>query len=119
MSKTLDRYLYSVHSLKERYLVVRAVDVAHDLGVSKASVSLALRQLREEGLILTEPDGNLLLSSRGVARAEALMRRIAFFAEWLTEAGVDPDQARRDAAAFGWEMSEASFQAFRAVRERK
>ena len=66
MSKTLDRYLYSVHSLKERYLCVRAVDVAHDLRVSKASVSLALRQMREEGLILTEPDGNLLLTPRGL-----------------------------------------------------
>ena len=47
MSRSLDRYLYAIRTLKEKYLCVRTVDVSHYLGLSKASVSIALRQLRE------------------------------------------------------------------------
>ena len=113
MSRAFNRYLYAVRALKERYLCVRAVDVAHYLGFSKASVSVALRQMREQGLIEVEPDGNLLLTGLGETRSGSLDGRVRFFQRLLTEAGVEPSQALRDAISFGWEMSEASFEAFR------
>ncbi len=47
MSRTSNRYLYAVRALKEKHLCVRAVDVAHYLGFSKASVSITLRQMSE------------------------------------------------------------------------
>ena len=50
MSKSTDRYLYAISALKQKYLCVRAVDLAHYLGVSKASVSTMLRDLRGHGL---------------------------------------------------------------------
>ena len=113
MSRAYNRYLYAVRALKERYLCVRAVDVAHYLGFSKASVSVALRQMREQGLIEVEPDGNLLLTGLGETRSGSLDDRVRFFQRLLREAGVEPSQALRDAISFGWEMSEASFEAFR------
>ena len=113
MSRAFNRYLYAVRALKERYLCVRAVDVAHYLGFSKASVSVALRQMREQGLIEVEPDGNLLLTGLGETRSGSLDDRVRFFQRLLREAGVEPSQALRDAISFGWEMSEASFEAFR------
>ena len=112
MSRSLDRYLYAIRTLKEKYLCVRAVDVAHYLGLSKASVSIALRQLREQGLIEAEPDGNLLFTPLGRERVDLLTGRVAFFQQILTGAGVDPSQALRDAVSFSWEMSEASYKAF-------
>ena len=116
MIGAFDRYLYAIGMLKEKYLCVRAVDVAHCLGVSKASVSLAVRRLREQGLIVVEPDGNLCFTAPGRDRSDQLDRRVSFFRRFLTEAGVEPSQAVRDAIAFSWEMSEASFEAFRAMR---
>ncbi len=113
MSRAFNRYLYAVRALKEKYLCVRAVDVAHYLGFSKASVSITLRQMREQGLIETEPDGNLLLTEPGKARSAHLDARVRFFRQLLTDAGVEPAQALQDATSFAWEMSETAFEAFR------
>ena len=113
MKSTLDRYLYTIWTLKEKYLCVRAVDVAHALGFSKASVSAALRQLREQGMIEAEKDGNLLLTAQGRERVGRLASRVSFFRDVLTDSGVEGNQALMDAIAFSWEMSEASFEALR------
>ncbi len=113
MSRAFNRYLYAIRALKEKYLCVRAVDVAHYLRFSKASVSIALRQMREQGLIEVESDGNLLLTELGKARSGHLDARVRFFQQLLTEAGVEPSQAMQDAISFAWEMSEAAFEAFR------
>ena len=114
--RAADRYLYAVQILKERYLCVRSVDLAHYLGITKASVSAFIRQMREQGLIETEPDGNLLLTDAGQQRAKLLGVRIEFFRRLLTDAGVQPELALRDAVSFSWKMSDASFDAFRAMK---
>ena len=113
MGFSTNRYLYALRTLHEKYLCVRAVDVAHYLGFAKPSVSISIRQMREQGLIEVEPDGNILFTESGKARAESLNRRVSFFRQLLTEAGVEPSQALQDAISFAWEMSEAAFEAFR------
>ena len=115
MSRAFDRYLYAIRRLKEKYLCVRAVDVAHFLDVSKASVSTAVRQMRDQGLIDAEPDGNLFFTALGQERSDWLEDRISFFHRLLTDAGVESSQALRDALSFSWEMSDASFEAFRSM----
>lgn len=84
--------------------------------VSKASVSIAVRQLRDQGLIDVEPDGSLLFTVTGKNRSDQLGERVSFFRQLLTDAGVEPSQALRDAIFFSREMSEASFEAFRTKR---
>ena len=42
--------------------------------------------------------------------------RIEFFRQLLTDAGVQPELALRDAVSFSWRMSDASFDAFRAMK---
>ena len=116
MTKALDRYLCVIWTLQEKYLCVRAVDVAHFLGFSKASVSLALRQMKDQGLIEVEKDGNLLLTALGQTRSTLLKSRVDFFQRLLSSAGVEPTLALRDAISFSWEMSEASFEAFRTMK---
>lgn len=116
MSRAVDRYLYAVQILKQQYLCVRAVDLAHYLGISKASVSVFIRQMREQGLLEVEPDGNLLLTDKGQQHTDRLHTRIDFFRQLLTDAGVHPGLALRDAISFSWEMSEDSFEAFRAMK---
>jgi len=117
MSRTEDRYLYAIQSLKDRYLCVRSVDLAHFLGVTKASVSAFIRQMRQQALIEVEPDGNLLLTDEGQKRAQALGVRIEFFRRLLTDEGVHPEVALQDAISFSWRMSEASFEAFCAMKK--
>ncbi len=116
MTQAADRYLYAVQVLKDRYLCVRSVDLAHYLGISKASVSAFIRQMRQQGLIEVEPDGNLLLTEKGREQVYARRVRIEFFRQLLKDAGVCPDVALRDAISFSWRMSEESFEAFRAMK---
>ncbi len=116
MGFSTNRYLFAIRALQEKYLCVRSVDVAHELGYSKASVSVSIRQIRQQGLIEVEPDGNILFTESGKTRAESLNRRVRFFQQLLTDAGVEPSLALRDAISFSWEMSDASFEAFRAMR---
>ena len=116
MSRAVDRYLYAVQILKNRYLCVRSVDLAHYLGISKASVSTFIRQMRQQELIEVEPDGNLLLTEKGLKQVDALSVRIEFFRQLLKDAGVHPDVALQDAVSFSWRMSEDSFEAFRAMK---
>ena len=116
MNGAADRYLYAVQILKERYLCVRSVDLAHYLGITKASVSAFIRQMRQQGLIELEPDGNLLLTEKGRQQVAARGVRIEFFRRLLRDAGVHPDVALRDAISFSWRMSEDSFEAFRAMK---
>lgn len=116
MSQSLDRYLYTIRTLHDQYVCVRSVDVAHYLGISKASVSTAVRLLRERGLVEMEEDGNLLLTDLSKARAEQLNKRVKFFQQLLTGAGVEPSQALRDAISFSWEMSEVSYKAFKSIK---
>ncbi len=115
MNRAFNRYLYAVRTLKEKYLCVRSVDVAHYLGLSKASVSIALRQMREQGLVEVEPDGNLLLTEVGKTCSGHLDTRVRFFRQLLTQAGMESSQALQDAVSFSWEMSDAAFEAFRRV----
>jgi Mn-dependent DtxR family transcriptional regulator len=116
MTQAADRYLFAVQVLKDRYLCVRSVDLAHYLGISKASVSAFIRQMRQQDLIEVEPDGNLLLTEQGLQQIHALGVRIEFFRQLLMDAGVCPDVALRDAISFSWRMSEESFEAFRAMK---
>lgn len=87
MGFSTNRYLFAIRTLHEKYLCVRAVDVAHYLGFAKPSVSISIRQMREQGLIEVEPDGNILFTESGKTRAESLNRRVSFFRQLLTDAG--------------------------------
>lgn len=71
--------------------------------------------MKDQGLIAVEPDGNLLFTAHGQSRSNLLGRRVCFFQQLLTDAGVEPSQALQDAISFSWKMSGASFEAFQSL----
>ena len=109
--RTMDRYLHAIQLLGTRFLVVRAVDVAAWLEYSKASVSVAVRQMLDEKLVHVGSHGALLLTPDGERRASAFHERYEFFNRMLTEAGVDEDTARKEAGALAGSLSTASMDA--------
>ena len=56
------RYLMSVLKLSKELTAVRPIDVAKDLGFSKASVSVALKKLRDKGLVRFDDCGFVFLT---------------------------------------------------------
>ena len=90
-------YLEVILVLQKQKGVVRSVDVARHLEVSKPSVSHAVTTLKEGGFLTMDEDFFLHLTDLGREVAEQTYEKHRFFTDLLTKAGVDPASAERDA----------------------
>ncbi len=106
-------YLERILMLKRIKGKAHAVDIARALDVTKASVSIALKKLRENGYITVAEDNSLDLTDSGYRIANAIFLRHQFFTDWLIALGVDAEVARRDACKLEHGLSDESFQALR------
>ena len=70
--------------------MVRSVDVAQHMEVSKPSVCHAVATLRDGGFLTMDEDHFLHLTDVGCEVAEKIYERHCFFTEQLIAAGVDP-----------------------------
>ena len=110
-------YLEAILVLQKQKGVVRSVDVARHLGVSKPSVCHAVATLREGGFLLMDEDNFLHLTDIGREVAEQIYEKHRFFTERLIAAGVDPETAEADACRIEHVISEESFQRLKAAVE--
>ena len=87
-------YLETILVLQKEKGMVRSVDVARRMGVSKPSVCHAVAILRDGGLSMDE-EHLLYLTDIGREVAETIYERHLFFTKQLIAAGVDPQIAER------------------------
>jgi Mn-dependent DtxR family transcriptional regulator len=103
-------YLKAIYILQNGKGMVRSIDVAEQMGVSKPSVSHAVKLLREGGFIVMDDDYTLHLTDLGREIAEKLYERHQYFTEQLTGAGVDATTAEAEACKMEHTISDDSFQ---------
>ena len=103
-------YLEAVLVLQRKKGMVRSVDVARHMEVSKPSVCHAVATLRDGGFLTMDSDYFLHLTDVGRKVAEQIYEKHRFFTEMLINAGVDPITAERDACRIEHVISESSFQ---------
>ncbi|MGN0682906.1 MAG: metal-dependent transcriptional regulator [Oscillospiraceae bacterium] len=113
-----ENYLETILILQQRRGEVRSVDIAAEMGFSKPSVSVAMKNLREEGCILVDKNGYITLTERGKEIAERVYERHTVFLEWLTSLGVPEKIACEDACRMEHDISVESFEAIKAFLER-
>ena len=78
-------YLEAILMLHRAHGVVRSVDIADQLGVTKASVSKAMSMLEERGYVeMAKRD--VRLTEKGLARAEHVLEQHLFFRDLLSAA---------------------------------
>jgi len=106
-------YLEAIFALHQHQSLVRSIDIAHKLGVSKPSVSVAMKNLREYGYLIVKEGGNLVLTEKGKAIAEEMFERHTFIAHWLMDIGVAQDVALQDACRVEHAISKESFTAIK------
>ena len=112
-------YLEAILVLQKQKGMVRSVDMARHMGVSKPSVCHAVATLKNGGF-LTMDDGFFLhLTNIGREVAEQIYEKHRFFTERLIAAGVDPETAEADACRIEHVISEESFQRLKATAESK
>ena len=102
-------YLETILVLQKKLSMVRSVDVARHMEVSKPSVCHAVATLRDSGFLTMDEDYFLHLTDVGREVAEKIYERHCFFTEQLIAAGVAPKTAEADACRMEHVISPESF----------
>ena len=102
-------YLETILVLQKKLGMVRSVDVARHMEVSKPSVCHAVATLRDGGFLTMDEDHFLHLTEQGRKIAEKIYERHRFFTAWLMEAGVDLKIAEKDACRIEHVVSDETF----------
>ena len=109
--ESAEDYLEQILMLLEAKGHARSIDIAIGLNVSKPSVSVAMKKLRENGYITMGKDGFISLTDKGYAIARRIYDRHKKLTRFLVQLGVDENTARADACKIEHDLSEESYQA--------
>lgn len=110
IKESAENYLESILIIKNRKGFVRSIDVANELGVSKPSVSVAMKNFREEGYIKIDEEGSISLTEKGLSVAEGIYERHRAIASLLISLGVDEETAYEDSCKIEHDISEKTFE---------
>ncbi|MBR1693575.1 MAG: metal-dependent transcriptional regulator [Lachnospiraceae bacterium] len=113
INESAENYLETILVLSHSLPVVRAVDIATELNFKKSSVSVAMKNLRENNYITVTDAGWIYLTESGREIAEMIYERHRVLSSWLTYLGVDPKVAAEDACKMEHVISKESFQAIK------
>ena len=112
INKSAEDYLEAMLIMKEEHGVIRSIDIATHLGVTKPSVSYATKQLRESGYINMNPDDHeITLTDKGMSIASTIYERHKMLTDFFVGIGVDPKTAREDACKIEHDISHETFEA--------
>ncbi len=114
IKESAENYLEAILAIKRKKGSVRSIDIANHLGVSKPSVSVAMKSFREEGYILVDANGEIVLTDKGNAIAEKIFERHHIIAKALMALGVDEITAYEDSCKIEHDISNRSFEKIKA-----
>lgn len=112
--ESAEDYLEAIYMLSMEKGAVRSIDVATSLGFSKPSVSVAMKQLEENGYIRRDADRLLYLEDKGLAIAKRIYERHETLAAVLMSLGVSRQAAYQDACKIEHDISDESFASIQA-----
>lgn len=109
--QSAEDYLEKILMLHERLGYARSVDIANELKVTKPSVSVAMKRLRENGYIEMDSNGLITLTPKGKAIADRIYDRHKVLSAFFRDLGVSDETAAADACKVEHVLSEESFAA--------
>ena len=112
--ESAEDYLEAIYMLSMEKGFVRSIDIANSLGYSKPSVSVAMKQLEENGYIRRDADRMLHLEEKGLAIAKRIYERHETIAAVLMSLGVARETAYKDACKIEHDLSDESFSSIQA-----
>ena len=115
IQESAENYLETILILKNKNGAVRSIDIANELGFSKPSVSVAMKNLRENGYIEVDSSGYITLLDSGRQIAEKIYERHTTLSKWLVSLGVDAKTAAEDACRIQHIISSESFEAIKKI----
>lgn len=113
IKESAEDYLESILVLSNRSENVRSIDIVNHMKISKPSVSVAMKKLRENGYIVVDTNGHITLTEEGNEIASKIYERHLFISQWLEDLGVPSDIAAHDACKIEHVLSVESFDAIK------
>ena len=113
IKESAENYLETIYMLKAKKGNVRSIDIVNELEFTKPSVSIAMKNLRENGYITMDSDGLITLTDKGNAVAEKMYERHTVISDLLVALGVSCETAADDACRIEHVISEESFEAIK------
>ena len=113
VSEAIENYLETIYILSQRQNEVHAIDICTYLSYSRPTVSIVLRQMRENGLVTVNEDNHIHLTGEGLAIASRIYERHTVLSELLMSLGVRQETALRDACKIEHDLSDETFDAIK------
>lgn len=113
IQESAENYLETILVLSKRIGAVRSIDIVNELDFAKPSVSVYVRNLRDNGFINIDKSGYITLTDTGREIAESVFERHQILTRMLTYLGVDQETAEKDACRIEHVISPESFDAIK------
>ena len=111
--ESAENYLETILVLQKRLGMVRSIDIVNELGLSKPSVSVAMKKLREGGYIEVDHEGFITLLPSGLEIAQRINDRHQLLTRLFVKLGVSERTAEADACKIEHDLSEETMQKLR------
>ena len=116
MNRSAEDYIKTIYMLKKKTESIRSIDVARELGFSKASVSTAMANLRKNEIIIIKEDGDIEFTPKGRKIAADIYDRYIMLCGFLKDVvGVDESTAKNDAWKIGYYISDSTYDGIKRV----
>ena len=109
-SESAEMYLETILLLQEKHPQIRSIDVVHETGYTKPSVSRAMGLLRSNGNIEVDANGYITLTAQGRAVASRIVERHRVITDFLVTLGVSREIAADDACKMEHIISDEVFE---------
>ena len=113
VSEAIQNYLETIYILSLKQNEVHAVDICNHLSYSRPTVSIVLRQMRENGLVTVDDLNHIHLTEEGLRIATSLYERHTVISELFMALGVSRENALEDACKIEHDLSEETFAALK------
>ena len=111
--ESAENYLEAILVLRQEKGTVRSIDIVNYLGFSKPSVSIAMKQLEQNGYINRDDDGHITLTDEGKAIANRIYERHELLTKHFVSIGVSAETAKEDACRVEHYISQETFEALK------
>ena len=111
MYESGENYLETILMLHQKQGYVRSIDIANELGFTKPSVSRAMSILKNDGYIVVESSGNIVLTEKGSNKANEVYERHLYITKFLQKILDIPEElAAQDACRIEHIISQETFE---------
>lgn len=111
--QSAEDYLERILMLSKEKSNVHSIDIANSFSYSKASISRAVKNLKENGYIIVSDDGSITLTEKGLEIATRMYERHSILTNFFIKLGVNKEQAIEDACKVEHDLSEETFLAIK------